>query len=134
LRRLRAAMACLFAAITLTWSAGTLGVSSGTPSEASRWSADHLQHHGGVVGQALYEGLHRLVQDVGVGIVVVLLFIVGASLLTGTSLGGLLGALGRACARTASAARARIAPRHDAAAWGAAERPVPVRGAGAPLA
>jgi S-DNA-T family DNA segregation ATPase FtsK/SpoIIIE len=134
LRPLRAGMACLFASITLALAAGTLGLSSGTTGGRSPWSADHLQHHGGVVGQALYEGLHRLVQDVGVGIVVAFLFIVGASLLTGTSLGGLLGALARALARIASAARARIAPPRETAAWGAAESAGPVVGASAPIA
>src|SRR5205085_10018932 len=54
LRPLRAGMACLFASITLALAAGTLGLSSGTTGARSPWSADHLERHGGVVGQALY--------------------------------------------------------------------------------
>ena len=59
-----------------------------TATGATGWSAASLRGHGGIVGQLSYVVAHRLVQDVGVGILVVFLFLIGVSLLTGTSLGG----------------------------------------------
>jgi S-DNA-T family DNA segregation ATPase FtsK/SpoIIIE len=133
LRPLRGGTACLFASITLALAAGTLGLSSGS-SAGAHWSAVHLQHHGGVVGQASYELLHRLVQDVGVGIVVVFLFTVGVTLLTGTSLGRGLGALAGAIARAAAALRARVAPGEHRGAWGETASAEPMLGSEASLA
>ena len=74
--------------MTLALAAGTLGVSSGAAARRRGWSSAHLQSHGGVVGEALYQLAHTLVQDVGVDILVVFLLLVGAILLTGASLGG----------------------------------------------
>jgi S-DNA-T family DNA segregation ATPase FtsK/SpoIIIE len=93
LRPLRAGSGCLFGAVTLALSAGTLGVSSG-PARAGQWSSAHLQSHGGAFGQALFELADRLVQDVGVSILVVFLLLTGVILLTGASLAGTLQATG----------------------------------------
>ncbi len=90
LRPLRAGAICLFASLTLALAAGTLGVSSGPGSRATSWSSASLQSHGGVVGEALYQATHRLVQNLGVNILVVFLLIVGVILLTGASLAGAL--------------------------------------------
>jgi len=133
LRPLRGGMTCLFAAITLALAAGTLGLTSGSRGD-SNWSAAHLQHHGGIVGQASYELLHRLVQDVGVGIVVVFLFIVGVTLLTGTSLGRGLGALARAIGQAVTTGRARTAPLEQPGEWGEEGRAEAVLGAAASIA
>ncbi len=65
-----------------------------------------MQSHGGVLGTALFQLAHRLVQDVGVGIVVVFLLLVGVILITGASLGGTLRATGSAVAETTTAMRA----------------------------
>ncbi len=73
LRPLRTGSICLFAAVTLALAAGTLGLSSGPADASQAWVSSHLQSHGGVLGQALYELSHRLVQDVGVNILVVFL-------------------------------------------------------------
>ena len=54
----------------------------------------HLQSHGGVVGEALYQLAHRLVQSVGVDILVVFLLLAGVILLTGASLASVLRATG----------------------------------------
>ncbi len=93
-RPLRAGAICLFASLTLALAAGTLGVSSGPGSRASSWSSAFLQSHGGVVGEALYQASDRLVQGLGVSILVVFLLIVGVILLTGASLAGVVRAAG----------------------------------------
>jgi S-DNA-T family DNA segregation ATPase FtsK/SpoIIIE len=97
LRPLRAGAICLSASITLALAAGTLGVSSGVggaSSKSASWTSAFLQAHGGVVGEALYQGSHRLVQNVGVDILVVFLFLVGVTLLTGASLASAVRATG----------------------------------------
>ena len=71
-------MLCLFAAVTLALAAGTLGLSSG-PTRAP-WSSAHLQSHGGIVGEGLYQLADRLVQSVGVDILEVFLLLVGITL------------------------------------------------------
>ncbi len=93
LRPLRTGALCLFAAITLALAAGTLGLSSG-PARIRAWSSAQLQSHGGVAGQALYEVAHRLVQSVGVEILVVFLALAGLVLLTGASLASVIRATG----------------------------------------
>src|SRR4029077_3670527 len=66
---------CLFAAATLALAARTLGVSSGPVTGEASWTSASLQAHGGVAGEALYQLAHRLVQDVGVDILVVFLLL-----------------------------------------------------------
>jgi len=90
LRPLRAGALCLFASLTLALAAGTLGLSSGPARTGEAWTSAHLQSHGGVAGEALYQLTHRLVQDVGVSILVVFLLIVGVILITGASLAGVI--------------------------------------------
>ncbi|HTU79616.1 MAG TPA: DNA translocase FtsK [Solirubrobacteraceae bacterium] len=98
MRPLRAGAACLFAAATTALAAGMLGLSSrvadAQPTSARAWSSAYLQAHGGVAGQALYALAHRLVQDVGVDILVVFLLIAGIVLLTGASIASALRATG----------------------------------------
>jgi len=94
LRPLRAGGVCVFASVTLALAAGTLGLSSGPGREAQAWTSSHLQSHGGVAGQALYEVSHRLVQSVGVDILVVFLLLTGVILLTGASLASAIRATG----------------------------------------
>ena len=91
---------CLFAAATLALAAGTLGLSSGAAHGDAAWTSSYLQAHGGVVGEGLYQLAHKLVQDVGVDILVVFLLFVGATLITGASLGGALRATGAGVAET----------------------------------
>jgi S-DNA-T family DNA segregation ATPase FtsK/SpoIIIE len=92
MRPLRAGATCVAAAVMMALAAGTLGVSSGVSPERgeSSWSSIFLQSHGGVVGEALYRSSHRLVQSVGVDILVVFLLFVGVTLLTGASPAGVL--------------------------------------------
>jgi S-DNA-T family DNA segregation ATPase FtsK/SpoIIIE len=112
LRPLRAGAICLSASITLALAAGTLGVSSGVggvSSKGASWTSAFLQAHGGVAGEALYQGSHRLVQSVGVDILVVFLFLVGVTLLTGASLASAIRATGSGVADTTRMLRARVA-------------------------
>jgi S-DNA-T family DNA segregation ATPase FtsK/SpoIIIE len=103
LRPLRTGAICLSASIVLALAAGTLGVSSGVGGASSRgvsWTSAFLQAHGGVAGEALYQGSHRLVQSVGVDILVVFLFLIGVTLLTGASLASAIRATGSGVADT----------------------------------
>ncbi|HEV3046775.1 MAG TPA: DNA translocase FtsK [Solirubrobacteraceae bacterium] len=92
LRPLRTGASCVFAAVTLALAAGMLGLSSRerglAPTGSRAWASSYLQAHGGVLGQALYAVTHKLVQQVGVDILVVFLLIAGAVLLTGASIAG----------------------------------------------
>ncbi len=109
-RPLRTGGLCLFAAVTLALAAGTLGVSTGTPAHGpsfDQWHSAFLQAHGGVMGQALYWAAHRLVQSVGVDILVVFLLVVGVVLLTGASLAVMLRATGNGLVDTSRVLRAR---------------------------
>jgi len=102
LRPLRAGALCVFAAVTLALAAGMLGLSSSPDGEtdARAWSSAQLQSHGGIVGQALYALTHRLVQSVGVDILVVFLALTGAILLTGASIASVIRATGNGVADT----------------------------------
>jgi S-DNA-T family DNA segregation ATPase FtsK/SpoIIIE len=118
LRPLRTGSICLFAAITLALAAGTLGVSSGpvgahAAPNAGSWSSSHLQSHGGAIGEALYQGTHRLVESLGVDILVVFLFLVGVTLLTGASLATVLRATGSGLVDTTRLVRSRVAAREQ---------------------
>jgi DNA segregation ATPase FtsK/SpoIIIE, S-DNA-T family len=110
-RPLRTGGVCLFAAATLALAAGTLGISSGTPTHglsSEQWHSGFLQTHGGIVGQGLYWTAHRLVQTVGVDILVVFLALVGVVLLSGASLAAVLRATGNGLVDTSRVLRARV--------------------------
>jgi DNA segregation ATPase FtsK/SpoIIIE, S-DNA-T family len=102
LRPLRTGAICLSASIVLALAAGTLGVSSteAAQEKGASWTSAFLQAHGGVAGEALYQGSHRLVQGVGVDILVVFLFLVGVILMTGASLASAIRATGSGVADT----------------------------------
>jgi DNA segregation ATPase FtsK/SpoIIIE, S-DNA-T family len=109
-RPLRTGGLCLFAAVTLALAAGALGVSDGTPAhgpDSAQWHSAFLQTHGGLLGQGLYWAAHRMVQTVGVDILVVFLALVGAILLSGASLAAVLRATGNGLADTSRVLRAR---------------------------
>ena len=115
LRPLRAGSVCLSCAIVLALAAGTLGVSAGQGAAGtggvSQWSAHFLEARGGAVGEALYVVAHRLVQQVGVEILVVFLFVVGMILLTGASLATVLRATGSGLVDSTRMLRTRVAER-----------------------
>jgi S-DNA-T family DNA segregation ATPase FtsK/SpoIIIE len=129
LRPLRAGSVCVACAVVLALAAGTLGVSAGqgaTDGGRSQWSAHFLQARGGAVGQALYTVVHGLVQQVGVDILVVFLFVVGLVLLTGASLATVLRATGSGVVDSTRRVRTRVAEhRPDRALRVASESPGP---------
>jgi DNA segregation ATPase FtsK/SpoIIIE, S-DNA-T family len=116
LRPLRTGSICLAGSIVLALAAGTLGVSAGQGEDGqafghSQWSASFLDPRGGALGQLLYDVTHRLVQQVGVDILVVFLFIVGVTLLTGASLATILRATGSGVVDSTRILRARVEER-----------------------
>ena len=122
LRPLRTGSLCLAGSIVLALAAGTLGVSAGQAASQSaagsarapsQWSAAFLDTRGGAVGQALYDVTHRLVQQVGVDILVVFLFVVGITLLTGASLATVLRATGGGVVDSTRLLRARVGERRE---------------------
>jgi DNA segregation ATPase FtsK/SpoIIIE, S-DNA-T family len=118
LRPLRTGSLCLAGSIVLALAAGTLGVSAGQSTGTrglgtSQWSAGFLQARGGALGQAFYDVAHRLVQQVGVDILVIFLFIVGVTLLTGLSLATLLRATGSGVVDSTRVLRARAGERRE---------------------
>jgi DNA segregation ATPase FtsK/SpoIIIE, S-DNA-T family len=122
-RPLRTGGLCLFAAITLALAAGTLGLSEGTPAHGApseQWRSAFLQTHGGIMGQGLYWVFDRLVQSVGVDILVVFLTVVGVVLLTGASLAVMLRATGNGLVDTSRLVRAKASALEEAskAVWG----------------
>jgi S-DNA-T family DNA segregation ATPase FtsK/SpoIIIE len=106
IRPLRTGALCLFASTTLALAAGTLGISSRHAGGSGTWSSSFLQAHGGIVGEGLYQLTHRLVQNVGVEILVVFLMLAGVILLTGASLAGVLRVTGSGLADTTRMMRA----------------------------
>ena len=86
-RPLRAGLMCVAAAITTALAAGTFGAGPGPNPKTgeSSWSGVFLQAHGGVIGEAIYQVSRRLVQNVGVDILVLFLALAGISLLTAIS-------------------------------------------------
>ena len=104
---------CLFAAATLALAAGTLGLSSGAAHGDAAWKSAYLQSHGGVVGEGLYQLADKLVQGVGVDILVIFLLFVGTTLITGASLGGALRATGSGVVETTRMMRSLSARRED---------------------
>jgi S-DNA-T family DNA segregation ATPase FtsK/SpoIIIE len=106
LRPLRTGSLCLFAGVTLALAAGMLGLSAGPHGRGGPWGASFVQARGGIVGQALYEAAHPLVQGVGVGILVVFLVLSGLVLLSGATLAGAIRATGEGVADTTRLLRA----------------------------
>jgi S-DNA-T family DNA segregation ATPase FtsK/SpoIIIE len=112
IRPLRAGALCLFASVTIALAAGTFGLSSGPTSSARAFSSAHLESHGGILGEGLYQLSHRLVQTAGVDILVVFLLLTATILLTGASLAGVLRATGNGLLDTTRVVR-RIGERDE---------------------
>ncbi len=116
LRPLRTGALCVFAAVTLALAAGMLGITTPPGNGADAWASSHLQTHGGIAGEALYQLTHRLIQDVGVDILVVFLLITGAILLTGASIASVIHATGSGVLDTTRMVRRRREREPQAAA------------------
>jgi len=123
LRPLRTGGLCVFAGVALALASGTFGVSAGTPASGAQWTTSFLSARGGAAGELGYVIAHRLVQQVGVDILVVFLLIVGVVLLTGASLASAVRATGGGVMETtrvlrtlASSAETRVRQAPDRAA------------------
>jgi DNA segregation ATPase FtsK/SpoIIIE, S-DNA-T family len=113
MRPLRAGTLCIFSSLTLALAAGSFGVSAHT--RASAWSSARLQSHGGLLGEALFQLFHRMVQQVGVDILVLFLALSGVVLLSGASLASILAATGHGVIDTTRAMRAAATSRSSSA-------------------
>ncbi len=109
MRPLRAGTLCVFSSLTLALAAGSFGVSAHT--RAQSWSSARLQNHGGLLGEALFQLSHRMVQQVGVDILVLFLALSGVVLLSGASLASILAATGHGVMDTTRAMRAAASSR-----------------------
>ncbi|MDA0182171.1 DNA translocase FtsK [Solirubrobacter phytolaccae] len=88
-RPFRSGAICLFLAVTLALSAGTLGVGP-DGARPDWWDAEWVKTRGGMVGETLDWGLETLFGAVGAHIVAVFLFIAGVLLLTGASVASVI--------------------------------------------
>ncbi len=132
LRPLRTGALCVFAAVTLALAAGMFGLSERRrPMPGAQWSSAHLQSHGGVLGEALYQLTHRLVQDVGVDILVIFLLLTGVILLTGASIASVIRATGSGVVDTTRMMR-RLRERESAAPPGRTSQDTADRGSESP--
>jgi len=80
---------CLFASLTLAFTAGTLGLG---PAGAAPdvWDRAFVTPRGGVVGEAMYSAAAPAVQSLGAHILAVFLFTAGMLLLTGATVAGVV--------------------------------------------
>ena len=86
-RPFRSGAICLFLAVTLGLSAGTVGPGGARP---GWWDAEWVKTRGGMVGETLDWGIETLLGSVGAHILAVFLFLAGVLLLTGASVAGVI--------------------------------------------
>src|SRR2546430_9282113 len=77
MRPLSGGAICLLVGITLALTAGTLGLTHAPHGGHQSLSSASLQRHGGIVGALAYGAAHPLGGDLGVGILVVFLWLAG---------------------------------------------------------
>mgnify|MGYP001182232880 CR=1 FL=1 len=85
----RSGAICLFLAVTLALSAGTLGLGP-DGARPDWWDAEWVKTRGGMVGETFDWGLETLFGAVGAHLVAVFLFIAGVLLLTGASVASVI--------------------------------------------
>src|SRR5207237_1072507 len=108
----------------LALAAGTLGLGP-TGARTGVWDAGFVQHHGGVVGEAIYTAVAAAAQQAGAHVLAIFLFCAALLLLTGATVAGVVRGLRAGAAATGLAARAERA----AEVAGASEEPAPEAGA-----
>src|SRR3954471_2342522 len=86
-RPFRSGAICLFLAVTLGLSAGTIGPGGERP---SWWEPAWVKTRGGMVGETLDWGVETLLGSVGAHLLAIFLFIAGVLLVTGASVAGVL--------------------------------------------
>ncbi|MFI5121828.1 MAG: DNA translocase FtsK 4TM domain-containing protein [Vicinamibacteria bacterium] len=95
----------LLAALLLAFAAETAGLGPERPHRHDYFEQKFMVEHGGAVGESLYWASTTLFQRIGAHILVLLMFVSGALLLTGTTVAAVLGATGRAVRRAGSGTR-----------------------------
>jgi DNA segregation ATPase FtsK/SpoIIIE, S-DNA-T family len=93
LRPFKAGAICLLLALMLGLAGGLFGLGPDNPPRDGFMQLDHVQHHGGVLGELIYGGVAALVQRFGAYIVFVFLLLAAAMLLTGASVAGVVRAV-----------------------------------------
>jgi S-DNA-T family DNA segregation ATPase FtsK/SpoIIIE len=86
----RAGGICLLTALMLGLAGGLFGLGPANPPREGWMKPDYFEHHGGVVGEALYWVASTLFQSVGAHIIFVFLLLAGVMLLTGASVAGVI--------------------------------------------
>ncbi len=95
----------VLAALLLAFAAQTAGLGPERPHRHDYFEQKFMVAHGGAVGEGLYWASTSLFQRLGAHILVILMFVSGALLLTGTTLGAVFGATGRAVKRAGTGTR-----------------------------
>jgi S-DNA-T family DNA segregation ATPase FtsK/SpoIIIE len=86
-RPFRSGAICLFLAVTLGLSAGTVGPGGERP---EWWNADWVKTRGGMVGETLDWGVETLAGSIGAHILAIFLFVAAVLLLTGASVASVI--------------------------------------------
>ena len=114
-RPFRSGAICLFLAVTLGLSAGTLGPGGARP---DWWDAEWVKTRGGMMGETLDWVVDDAAGHVGAHILAVFLFLAGVLLLTGASVAGVIKATSDSVSTTTRELRGAVktAPRAEARA------------------
>jgi S-DNA-T family DNA segregation ATPase FtsK/SpoIIIE len=100
---MRTGVLCLTVALTLALASGTLGLGPGAAHAQSFWRPHVFEARGGAVGQAELWIAQHLISKLGAQLLSVFLMIVGAILLTGATLAGIIRVTGEGVAETSRA-------------------------------
>jgi S-DNA-T family DNA segregation ATPase FtsK/SpoIIIE len=95
----------VLAALLLAFAAQTAGLGPQRPHRHDYFDQRFMVEHGGAVGESLYWASTTLFQRIGAHILVLLMFVSGTLLLTGTTVAAALGATGRAVRKAGSGTR-----------------------------
>src|SRR5437588_3745158 len=89
-RPMRAGAACLILALTLAFSAGTLGLGPGAARGSAFWHPAAFEDRGGILGQGQLWATSHLLSTLGAHILAVFLFLAGLILVSGATIAGLV--------------------------------------------
>jgi DNA segregation ATPase FtsK/SpoIIIE, S-DNA-T family len=104
-RPLRTGIACLVAALTLAFAAGTLGLGPGPAAAADAWQSATFEARGGIIGQGELWASAHLFSTLGADILAVFLLVAGLILVSGATLAGIVRATGAGMLGTGRALR-----------------------------
>jgi S-DNA-T family DNA segregation ATPase FtsK/SpoIIIE len=113
-RPFRSGGICIFLAVTLALSAGTLGLGP-DGARPEWWDATWVKTRGGMVGETLAWGVTTLLGSIGAHLLAIFLFIAGVLLLTGASLASIIKYTSRSVSTTTRELRGAVAKRRPPA-------------------